>query len=83
MPILTPMKINIADTNALRDAEFIRLPRPGSRCQISGLTRTSIQEYGEAGHFKIIRLKKPRAKRGIVLIEAKSFRKWLHEQPAI
>jgi hypothetical protein len=68
--------------NALKDSEFFRLPKPGARCPISGLARTSILEHGEAGNFKIVRLRKPHAKRGVVLVETRSFLSWLHAQPA-
>ena len=69
--------------NTLKDSEFFRLPKPGARCPISGLPRTSILEHGEAGKFKIVRLRKPHAKRGVVLVETAKFLKWLHQLPAV
>lgn len=66
-----------------RDSEFFRLPKPGTRNPLSNLSRTSILEYGEAGCFKLIRLRKRSAARGVVLVETKSFLEWLHDQPAV
>ena len=67
----------------LKDSEFIRLPRPGTRCPLSGLSRTSMIEYGEGGCFKMIRLRKRGSHRGIVLVETRSFLEWLHGQPQV
>jgi len=69
--------------SSLKESEFFRLPRPGTRCPLSGLSRTSILEYGESGNFKMIRLRKRGSKRGIVLVETASFLKWLHCQPTV
>jgi hypothetical protein len=69
--------------NPLKGSEFFRLPKPGARCPLSGLPRTSILEHGETGNFKIVRLRKPHAKRGVVLVETASFLKWLHQLPAV
>jgi hypothetical protein len=68
---------------SLRDSEFFRLPRPGTRDLLSNLARTSILEYGEQGCFKLIRLRKRGSRRGIVLVDTKSFLAWLHGQPAV
>jgi hypothetical protein len=68
---------------SLRDSEFFRLPKPGTRNPLSNLSRTSILEYGEQGNFKLIRLRKRGAARGVVLVDTKSFLAWLHGQPAI
>jgi hypothetical protein len=69
--------------NPLKGSEFFRLPKPGARCPLSGLPRTSILEHGQTGDFKIVRLRKPHAKRGVVLVETSSFLKWLHQLPAV
>lgn len=68
---------------SLRDSEFFRLPKPGTRNPLSNLSRTSILEYGEQGNFKMIRLRKRGAARGVVLVDTKSFLAWLHGQPAV
>ena len=58
--------------STLADCEWIRLPAPGGRCRLSSLSRTSLIELGERGDIKLIRLRKPNAIRGIVLIEKKA-----------
>jgi hypothetical protein len=68
---------------SLRDSETFRLPKPKGRCPLSGLSRTSILENGEAGCFKLIRLRKRGSQRGIVLVDTKSFLAWLRGQPAV
>ena len=68
---------------SLRNSEFSRLPKPGERDPLSNLSRTTILEYGEAGCFKLIRLRKRGSQRGIVLVDTKSFLAWLRGQPAV
>lgn len=68
---------------SLRDSDFFRLPKPGTRNPLSNLSRTSILEYGEQGNFKLIRVRKRGSQRGIVLVDTKSFLAWLHGQPAV
>jgi hypothetical protein len=68
---------------SLRDSEFFRLPKPGDRNPLSNLSRTSILEYGEAGCFKLIRLRKRGSSRGIVIVDTASFLRWLHGQPPV
>ena len=70
-------------TTPLRDSETFRLPKPSARCPLSGLSRTTILQHGEAGDFKLIRLRKRGSQRGIVLVDTKSFLAWLHGQPAV
>ena len=70
-------------TTPLRESETFRLPKPSARCQLSGLSRTTILEHGEAGDFKLIRLRKRGSLRGIVLVDTKSFLAWLHGQPPV
>ena len=83
---LTAQPLTVPAANgatSLRDSEFFRLPKPGTRNPLSGLSRTSILENGEAGCFKIIRLRKRGSQRGIVLVDTQSFLAWLHGQPAV
>ncbi len=61
--------------------EFFRLPRPRTRDARSGVSRTAILEYGLAGCFKLIGLRKPHSQRGLVLVEAKGFLPWRQRQP--
>lgn len=79
-----PLAVPAANGAALlKDSEFFRPPKPKGRCPLSNLSRTSILEYGEAGFFKMIRLRKRGGKRGIVLVDTKSFLAWLHGQPPV
>ena len=80
VPVAAPVA---SGATSLRDSEFFRLPKPGTRNPLSNLSRTSILEYGEQGCFKLIRLRKRGSKRGIVLIHTASFLAWLHGQPAV
>jgi len=79
-PVTAP---TASGATSLRDSEFFRLPKPGTRNPLSGLSRTSLLEYGEAGCYKLIRLRKRGSQRGIVLVDTASFLRWLHGQPAI
>src|SRR5262245_21643086 len=63
--------------SSLADAEFLRLPPPRGRCRISGMSRTALIEAGERGLFKLIRIRKPGATRGIILLEKSSLLAWL------
>lgn len=58
--------------------EFIRLPRPGERCKISGLSRTTLCELIAAGHIRVKKLKKRGSLRGITLIVTDSLLDYLY-----
>lgn len=79
-PLIVPAAYG---TTPLRDSETFRLPKPKGRCPLSGLSRTSLLEYGESGCFKLIRLRRRGSQRGIVLVDTASFLRWLHGQPAV
>jgi len=78
-----PLAAPAANAQAIRGSEFFRPPKPKGRCVLSGLSRTTILEHGEAGDFKLVRLRKRGSRRGIVLIETASFLRWLHGQPGV
>ncbi|PYM12113.1 MAG: hypothetical protein DME18_12290, partial [Verrucomicrobia bacterium] len=63
-----PLAAPAANAQAIRGSEFFRPPKPKGRCVLSGLSRTTILEHGEAGDFKLVRLRKRGSRRGIVLI---------------
>jgi hypothetical protein len=67
---------------SLKDAEWLRLPLPGDRCPLTGLSRTSLVELGERGKIKLIRVRKPGALRGIVLIHKCSLLSYLESLAA-
>jgi hypothetical protein len=57
---------------SLADAEWLRPPPPRGRCRLTGLSRSSLIQLGDAGLIKLIRLRKPGAQRGLILIEKES-----------
>jgi hypothetical protein len=58
--------------------EFCRLPRPKTRCPITGLSRTSLVELIDAGKIRAVRLRKKGAARGVTLINRQSLLNFLH-----
>jgi len=77
---MTAQKIQIppvADAPQL-PPEFCRLPRPKTRCPITGLSRTSLVELIDAGKVRAVRLRKKGAARGVTLINRKSLIDFLH-----
>jgi hypothetical protein len=52
--------------------EFGKLPRPRERCGYTGASRTWLLEHGEAGHFKLVRIRKPGSTRGAIFIHLPS-----------
>ncbi len=52
--------------------EFCKLPRPRERCQFTGASRTWLLEHGDAGHFKLVRIRKAGSVRGAIFIHLPS-----------
>jgi hypothetical protein len=52
--------------------EFCKLPRPRERCAYTGASRTWLIEHGEAGHFKLARIRKAGSVRGAIFIHLPS-----------
>ena len=52
--------------------EYVRLPRPKTRCAITGLSRSSLNDLIAAGKIRAVKLRKRGAARGITLINRKS-----------
>lgn len=63
-------------------AEFMRLPAPGKRCAVCGLSRTSLNEAEARGDIVAITVRKPGARRGIKLIRTASLLAWLNRLEA-
>lgn len=57
--------------------EFIRLPRPGERCPITGLSRPFLYELIKENQIKTISLRQRNAARGVRLIVADSLINWI------
>ncbi len=47
--------------------DWARLPRPSTRCQYSGLSRTTLLELIDRGAFRAVTIRQPGATRGIRL----------------
>ena len=58
-------------------AEWVRLPAPRSRCRISCLSRTSLNEAIDRRDVRAITVRQPGATRGIKLINRRSLLDWL------
>ena len=58
--------------------EFVRLPKAGSRCPLTGLSRTSLVELVEEGAVKAVKLRKRGSLRGITLLVRESLLGYLH-----
>jgi len=65
------------DAASIGDAEWLRLPSPRARCRLTGLSRTGLNELIEAKAIKAIRVRKPGAQRGVVLIHRASLLAYL------
>jgi hypothetical protein len=63
--------------SSLADAEWMRPPPPRGRCRLTGLSRSTLIQLGERGLIKLIRLRKPGARKGVVLISKESLLSYL------
>ena len=78
-------------TSAVFDpAAWIRLPRPGERCPISGLSRSTLVELvrpcernGFNPPVKARHLRRKGTQRGVVLVEVASYRDYLAALPTL
>ena len=75
-PLTVPAVVNGTHTQP----EFIRLPKAGSRCPLTGLSRTSLVELVDSGAVRATRLRKRGSSRGITLIHKDSLRSYLYAQ---
>lgn len=62
-------------------AEFCRLPRPRTRCPLTGLSRSTLEEQVRAGNIRAKKLRKPGSTRGIVLLETRSLLDFVNSLP--
>ncbi len=63
---------SLRPAETLAEAEWLRLPPPRGRDRLTGLSRTSLLELGERGAIRLVRVRKPGALRGIVLVNRRS-----------
>jgi len=68
--------------SSLRESEYFRPPAPRARCRLSGMSRSSMLEHGEAGDFRVIRVRQRGKQRGLILVHTASFLRWLNSLPA-
>jgi hypothetical protein len=64
---------------SLADAEWGRLPGPRGRCPVSGLSRSGVLDLGVTVPGLLVRLKKPGAIRGSVLVHLPTLRDYLRQ----
>lgn len=83
------METQILEQRDISRPEYIRLPRPGSRCALTGLTRSTLAELtvpcdanGHKPPVKSILIKKRGATRGIRLINYNGLIDYLRELEA-
>ena len=69
---IPPTLAHLVVESSLADAEFLRLPKPGARCRVTGLSRTGLIELGSSNLIRLIRVRRPGRTRGTVLIDRKS-----------
>ena len=77
-------------TSAVFDSHWLRLPRPGQRCPISGLSRSGLVELvrpcernGYCPPVAARHLRRKGSQRGVVLIEVASLRAYLDSLPTL
>jgi hypothetical protein len=71
----------VLEAISLADAVTVRFPRPGSRCRISGLSRTTLEELVAEGRIEAVRIKRRGNSRGITLMLKKSLVSFLEGLP--
>lgn len=60
------------DSANISDAEWLRLPQPGTRCRLSGLSRSTLNERIDAGDIRAVTIRQSGARRGIKLLNRRS-----------
>ena len=60
------------DSASIADAEYVRLPQPGTRCRLTQLSRSTLNELIDAGAIRAVTIRQPGARRGIKLINKQS-----------
>lgn len=65
-------------TQPIANPEFCRLPKPGTLCPYSGLSRTVLYQLCKSGHVRSKAIRKVGATRGIRIIVFSSLMEYLH-----
>lgn len=79
----TPLRnaVSSASQTVTTRPEFCRLPRPGEKCQLSGLNRTTLFALCKTGKIRSKVLRRVGATRGIRLLVVESLLAYLHGLP--
>lgn len=75
--VITSTLLRAFEATGLGDAEWIRLPAPRARCRLTGFSRTGLCELIESKAIRAIKVRKPGAQRGVVLINRASLLAYL------
>jgi len=67
-------------TLGLMAPEFIRLPKPGTLCNWTGLSRAKMWEVVQTGKVKTVSLRRPGAAKGARLVHLASLLQYLHSR---
>lgn len=63
------------------NCDWLRLPRPKSRCPITGLSRTTLEELVRDRRLPAKKLRRPGGLRGITLINREALLRFVSELP--
>ncbi len=88
--LAVPVAPHLAGPRAVYDSQtWLRLCRPGERCPVSGLSRSTLAELCRPGPRNDYRpqiecrvLKRKGATRGVLLVNRQSLLDYINEQPA-
>jgi hypothetical protein len=80
---VNPKLLRAFDAAGIGDAEWLRLPSPRARCRLTGLSRTGLNELIEDKSIRAIKVRKPGAQRGVVLIHRASLLDYLAKLDAV
>jgi len=77
----TSAPVSAQDTSPTPRPEFIRLPKPGERCEWTGLSRGSLNDLilGEGAPVRSAVIRQPGASRGIRIIHLTALLSHLHQ----
>lgn len=69
---IAPQTASAGAPSGIFQPAYVRLPRPGTRCQFTGMTRTALYGLLKAGKVESRTVKQVGCKRGIRLISYQS-----------
>jgi hypothetical protein len=69
------MNVSFRDPNTLEADDYVRMPKPKRR--FLGMSRTTLQQLGDAGLIEVIAVQRPGLTRGLKLIFLPSLYRYL------